>query len=134
MSPTLEEGNHTITLSELDNIDVDYAIVAVGNQTTVQGKDILVDDTSNAIAWTGDWQTNTSTLAHIARVFVDITRLGTLRRTVALLGILFLSSSQVSSDHTLRFLQLNTVDRDERVCVRSPEDFYNREQSLLISA
>ncbi len=65
MSPTLEEGNHTITLSELDNIDVDYAIVAVGNQTTVQGKDILMDDTSNAIVWTGDWQANTSTLAHV---------------------------------------------------------------------
>ncbi|PBK67108.1 hypothetical protein ARMSODRAFT_1021068 [Armillaria solidipes] len=76
MSPTLEEGNHTITLSELDNIDVDYAIVAVGNQTTVQGKDILVDDTSNAIVWTGGWQTNTSTLAHITRVFVDNHPLG----------------------------------------------------------
>ncbi|KAK0243379.1 hypothetical protein EDD85DRAFT_786286 [Armillaria nabsnona] len=76
MSPTLEEGNHTVTLSEMDNIDVDYAIVAVGNQTTVQGKDILVDDTSNAIAWTGDWQTNTSTLAHVTRVFVDNHPLG----------------------------------------------------------
>ncbi|KAK0447721.1 hypothetical protein EV421DRAFT_1787786 [Armillaria borealis] len=76
MSPILEEGNHTITLSELDNIDVDYAIVAVGNQTTVQGKDILVDDTSNAIVWNGNWQTNTSTLAHITRVFVDNHPLG----------------------------------------------------------
>ncbi|PBK67112.1 hypothetical protein ARMSODRAFT_339052 [Armillaria solidipes] len=76
MSPTLEEGNHTITLSEMNNIDVDYAIVAVGNQTTVQGKDILVDDTSNATVWTGNWQTNTSTLAHVTRVFVDNHPLG----------------------------------------------------------
>ncbi|KAK0190372.1 hypothetical protein F5146DRAFT_551348 [Armillaria mellea] len=75
-SPMLEEGNHTITLSELEHIDVDYAIFAVRNQTTIQGKDILVDDTSNAFVWTGNWQTNTSTLAHISRVFVDNHPLG----------------------------------------------------------
>ncbi|KAK0491578.1 hypothetical protein IW261DRAFT_96926 [Armillaria novae-zelandiae] len=75
-SPTLEEGNHTITLSEMDNIDVDYAIIAVGNQTAVQGRDILVDDTSSAIVWTGNWQTNTSTLAHVTRVFLDNHPLG----------------------------------------------------------
>ncbi|KAK0443902.1 uncharacterized protein EV420DRAFT_1649014 [Desarmillaria tabescens] len=70
MSPTLEEGTHTITLTEMDNIDVDYAIVGVGNQTTVLGKDILVDDTSDSIIWTGDWQTNTSTLTHITETYI----------------------------------------------------------------
>ncbi|KAK0443900.1 uncharacterized protein EV420DRAFT_1484791 [Desarmillaria tabescens] len=70
MSPTLEEGTHTITLTEMDNIDVDYAIVGVGNQTTVLGNDILVDDTSDNIVWTGDWQTNTSTLTHITETSI----------------------------------------------------------------
>ncbi|PBK87132.1 hypothetical protein ARMGADRAFT_1035023 [Armillaria gallica] len=61
-SPTLEEGTHTITLTEMDGTDVDYALIGVGNQTAALGKDILVDDTSDSIVWTGDWQTNTSTL------------------------------------------------------------------------
>ncbi|KAK0215126.1 hypothetical protein IW262DRAFT_1278558 [Armillaria fumosa] len=64
-SPTLEEGNHTITLTDMDWSDVDYALIGVGNQTTAPGKDILVDDTSDNIVWTGDWQTNTSTLIRI---------------------------------------------------------------------
>ncbi|KAK0188334.1 hypothetical protein F5146DRAFT_906368, partial [Armillaria mellea] len=64
MSPTLEEGTHTITLSEMEGTDVDYALVCVSNQTNVLGKDILVDSTSDRIIWTGDWQTNTSTLIH----------------------------------------------------------------------
>ncbi|KAK0466687.1 hypothetical protein IW261DRAFT_1598303 [Armillaria novae-zelandiae] len=64
-SPTLEEGNHTITLIDMDWTDVDYALIGVGNQTTAPGKDILVDDTSDNIIWTGDWQTNTSTLIRI---------------------------------------------------------------------
>ncbi|KAK0432634.1 hypothetical protein EV421DRAFT_2023885 [Armillaria borealis] len=62
MSPTLEEGNHTITLTGMDETDVDYAIVGVSNQTTVIDKDILVDSPSDSIVWVGDWQTNTSTL------------------------------------------------------------------------
>ncbi|KAK0501870.1 hypothetical protein EDD18DRAFT_1279600 [Armillaria luteobubalina] len=62
LSPTLEEGNHTITLTGIDGTDVDYALVGVGNQTTVIGKDILVDSRSDSIVWVGDWQTNTSTL------------------------------------------------------------------------
>lgn len=86
MSPTLKEGNHTITLSEMDNIEVDYAIVAVGNQTAVQGKDILVDDTSDRTVRTGNWQTNTSTLAHITRVFVDNHPLGNSTRDSSTAG------------------------------------------------
>ncbi|KAK0443899.1 uncharacterized protein EV420DRAFT_1649011 [Desarmillaria tabescens] len=86
MSPTLEEGNHTITLTEMDSIDVDYALIGVGNQTTVLNKDILVDDTSDSIVWTGDWQTNTSTLAHITRVYVDNHPLGNSTKDSTIVG------------------------------------------------
>ncbi|KAK0224483.1 hypothetical protein EDD85DRAFT_982082 [Armillaria nabsnona] len=61
-SPTLEEGTHTITITEMDGTDVDYALVGVGDQTTTLGKDILVDSTSDSIVWVGDWQTNKSIL------------------------------------------------------------------------
>ncbi|KAK0224482.1 hypothetical protein EDD85DRAFT_242518 [Armillaria nabsnona] len=61
-SPTLEEGTHTITITGIDEIDVDYALVGVSNQTTTLGKDILVDSTSDSIVWVGDWQTNKSIL------------------------------------------------------------------------
>ncbi|KAK0501863.1 hypothetical protein EDD18DRAFT_1347927 [Armillaria luteobubalina] len=63
-SPTLEEGTHTITLTEMEGIDVDYALIDASNQTAVLGKNILVDSTSDDIAWIGDWQTNTSTLTY----------------------------------------------------------------------
>ncbi|KAK0188326.1 hypothetical protein F5146DRAFT_1122553 [Armillaria mellea] len=62
LSPMLEEGKHTITLTGMHETDVDYALVSVGNQTTVIGKDIVVDSLSDGIVWVGNWQTNTSTL------------------------------------------------------------------------
>ncbi|PBK87128.1 hypothetical protein ARMGADRAFT_1085891 [Armillaria gallica] len=61
-SPTLEEGNHTITITEMDRTDVDYALVGVSGQTTTLGKNILVDSTSDSIVWVGYWQTKTSIL------------------------------------------------------------------------
>ncbi|KAK0443901.1 uncharacterized protein EV420DRAFT_1013687 [Desarmillaria tabescens] len=70
MSPTLEEGSHTITLTEMDETDVDYALVGVGDQTTVLGKDLLVDDTSDRIIWTGDWKTNKGTLMYITEPYI----------------------------------------------------------------
>ncbi|KAK0466694.1 hypothetical protein IW261DRAFT_1574339 [Armillaria novae-zelandiae] len=70
MSPMLEEGAHTITLTEMDGTDVDYALIGVGNQTNILGKDILVDSISDRIVWTGDWQTNTSTLIHASNFHI----------------------------------------------------------------
>ncbi|KAK0466686.1 hypothetical protein IW261DRAFT_1683409 [Armillaria novae-zelandiae] len=70
MSPMLKEGTHTITLTEMEGTYVDYALISVSNQTNILGKDILVDSISDRIVWTGDWQTDTSTLIHASNFHI----------------------------------------------------------------
>ncbi len=127
MSPPLEEGNHTITLTEMDGTDVDYALVGVHNQTTVLGKDILVDSGNDNIVWVGHWQTNTSTLTHTNDFHIINHPLGNSTKDSITVGDSF--SFQFTGQfgtHLRCRLQLNTMNRDDRICIRDPEKFYKR--------
>ncbi|KAG7447730.1 uncharacterized protein BT62DRAFT_1061256 [Guyanagaster necrorhizus] len=45
-------------------------------RSAVLGKNILVDHTNEGIVWTGDWQTNTGTLIHTTRTYIENRPLG----------------------------------------------------------
>ncbi len=127
LSPTLEEGNHTITLTGMDGTDVDYALVGVGNQTTVIGKDVLVDSPSDSIIWVGDWQTNTSTLlTDITVPYIVHRPLGNSTKDSRTVGDSFSFQFTGQLRSHLRYLQLDTIDRDERIRIRGPEEFNSR--------
>ncbi len=127
MSPTLEEGTHTITLTEMDATDVDYALIGVGNQTTALGKDILVDDTSDSIVWTGDWQTNTSTLlTDFTEPYIVRRPLGNSTKDSRTVGDSFSFQFTGQLRSLLRYLQLNTIDRDKCIRIRDPKEFNSR--------
>jgi len=60
-STDLSDGNHTITVRNLTvTTEIDYAIVNVGNQTSLSGKNIIVDSDSPSILYSGSWSRNTS--------------------------------------------------------------------------
>ena len=59
-TPTLPDGNRTITLSNLTLISLDYAVVKVGNQTPLGGQTVIVDDDSPLIHYAGQWSRNTN--------------------------------------------------------------------------
>lgn len=62
-SPTLTEGPHQITLSNLSGPSLDFAVVTVGNNSPLEGHVIIVDNEDPSITFEGDWQLN-STLSH----------------------------------------------------------------------
>ncbi len=126
-SPTLEEGTHTITITDMDGTDVDYALVGVSDQTTALGKDILVDSASDSIVWVGDWQTNTSILIPTFEDFHVVNYpLGNSTKDSRTSGDNF--SFQFTGRFTsrLRHLQLNIFNRDEHIGIRDSEEFYKR--------
>jgi len=59
-STKLSDGQHTITVRNLSNAEIDFAIVEVGNQTPLSGKTIVVDNDSPSIRYSGHWSRNTS--------------------------------------------------------------------------
>ena len=58
-SPTLSEGNHTIKVDRVDETSLDYATIAVGQNTPLSGKKIIVDNDDSAIHYSGNWTRNT---------------------------------------------------------------------------
>ena len=57
-SPTLPDGKHTITyaMSNLTALPAfDYLSITAGPSTPLQGKTISVDDTDNALVYSGSW-------------------------------------------------------------------------------
>ncbi|KAJ6517358.1 hypothetical protein C8R47DRAFT_1031835 [Mycena vitilis] len=48
-------GALTISLYNANGIMIDYALVTAGNSTNLQGRSIIVDDTSPEILWDGKW-------------------------------------------------------------------------------
>ena len=58
-SPTLSDGNHTITVSHLTG-SIDMALITVGPNTLLQGKTLIVDNDNPAIEYFGTWTRNTS--------------------------------------------------------------------------
>jgi len=59
VTPTLPDGRHRITISNLLGAAVDYAVVKVGNQTSLTGRTVIVDDDSPLIQYYGRWSRNT---------------------------------------------------------------------------
>jgi hypothetical protein len=59
-TPTLPDGKHTVTMSDLYSISVDYAVVKVGSQTSLVGQTVIVDDDSSLIQYAGQWSHNTN--------------------------------------------------------------------------
>jgi hypothetical protein len=57
-SPTLPQGSHNITLSQLNGTSLDFAIVTAGKDTPLAGKFAIVDNTSPAITFKGKWKQN----------------------------------------------------------------------------
>ncbi|KAF8891342.1 hypothetical protein BD779DRAFT_198002 [Infundibulicybe gibba] len=54
-SPQLQEGNHTISLTNLADVSVDFIVVAAGPNTPLSGQTVIVDDDDPSIHYTGSW-------------------------------------------------------------------------------
>ncbi|KAG5635703.1 hypothetical protein H0H81_010351 [Sphagnurus paluster] len=61
-TPTLNEGNHNVTLSTPSNILLDYMVVTAGKTTPLAGEQLIVDDSDPAVKYTGLWTRNQSAL------------------------------------------------------------------------
>jgi hypothetical protein len=59
-SPTLSDGNHSITVSHIAGTTVDMALITVGPNTSLQGKTLIADDDNSAIEYSGTWTINAS--------------------------------------------------------------------------
>jgi len=59
-SLTLSEGKHTIHVDGVARTSLDYATIAVGQNTPLSGKKIIVDNDDPAIHYSGNWTRNTS--------------------------------------------------------------------------
>jgi hypothetical protein len=55
-SPTLSDGLHTITLSNLTNSSIDFALVTVGTQTPIKEERIVVDDNASGLNFSAGWR------------------------------------------------------------------------------
>jgi len=47
-------------MSNLSLIALDYAVVKVGNQTSLSGQTVIVDDDSSLIQYSGQWSRSTN--------------------------------------------------------------------------
>lgn len=56
-SPDFENGPHTITIRDLDDAEVDYALVSTDDPPSYA--DVVVDDLNSSISYNGDWTTET---------------------------------------------------------------------------
>lgn len=57
-SPTLPDGQHSITLSNLTGSSIDYALVSLGPQTPIAGERIVVDDSDSGIKFSAGWRSD----------------------------------------------------------------------------
>jgi len=55
-SPTLTEGSHNISLGHLAGTSLDFAVVAVGENTPLAGQVAIVDNEDPAITFKGNWK------------------------------------------------------------------------------
>ncbi|KAF8649112.1 hypothetical protein AX16_006010 [Volvariella volvacea WC 439] len=101
-SPTLSDGEHTISLENIDLTGVDYALVTAGESTSLQTGDSLVmvdDDDTNQFTFVGDWARDLNLFSgplngrpfgnatHRARTVGDQMRFRFAGTTVSLYGI-----------------------------------------------
>ena len=60
-SPTLPDAQHTISITHIPSISVDYAVVTAGQNTPLSSDTtLIVDDGDPSIRYTGDWTRNTN--------------------------------------------------------------------------
>lgn len=55
-SPTLTEGSHNISLGHIAGTSLDFAVVAVGQNTPLAGQIAIVDNEDPAITFNGNWK------------------------------------------------------------------------------
>ncbi|EEB91236.1 hypothetical protein MPER_10438, partial [Moniliophthora perniciosa FA553] len=71
-SPILADEPHKITLYNLDQIDVDYAIITPGDQTPLEGTTLTVDDSNPEIVYHGVWDKQTGQQFHPGGGWADV--------------------------------------------------------------
>ncbi|KAK0207075.1 hypothetical protein DFS33DRAFT_1273405 [Desarmillaria ectypa] len=98
ISPTLEEGDHAITPTEMDNTDVDYATVGVGNQTTA-----LV------IVSSGPETGRQYEYPHITKIYVDNHPLGNSMKNSRTVGESFFSFQFIGTNVSEFRIQGNSI-------------------------
>lgn len=59
-TPRLADGEHNITISNLYGTAIDYAVVTVGNDTSLIEQTIVTDGDSPLVQYSGQWSRNTS--------------------------------------------------------------------------
>ncbi|KAF9023479.1 hypothetical protein BDZ89DRAFT_1069848 [Hymenopellis radicata] len=65
-SPELDDGEHTITVSDLERVGVDYALVTT---TSPQDRsDVVVDDSDSSITYSGNWSESASLHSNASQV------------------------------------------------------------------
>ncbi|KAF8174891.1 hypothetical protein BJ912DRAFT_41472 [Pholiota molesta] len=57
-SPMLEEGTHSIAITNIAGASVDYAVVTVGNDTSLSGTLVIGDNDDPGFNYTGQWRRN----------------------------------------------------------------------------
>ena len=60
-SPLLSAGMHTIVLSALSGLAVDYVVITPAPDTLLTGETLMVDDSYEGISYSGNWQTTSNT-------------------------------------------------------------------------
>lgn len=59
-SPTLQDGSHTLRVDGLVGaVGVDFALIEVGQDTSLSGKTVIADDDDSAVQYSGSWLRST---------------------------------------------------------------------------
>ena len=59
-SPTLPEGTHTVNISRIAGTSVDFVVITAGQNTSLSGETLIVDDGDPSITYSGSWSLNTN--------------------------------------------------------------------------
>ncbi|CAA7267297.1 unnamed protein product [Cyclocybe aegerita] len=57
-SPELLDGEHTIAISGVEGISIDYAVVRASSSTSLRDKRVIVDDDDPSVRYSGNWVRN----------------------------------------------------------------------------
>ncbi|KAF8060251.1 hypothetical protein FPV67DRAFT_1513958 [Lyophyllum atratum] len=58
-SPSLSEGTHTVSITHMAGVSVDFMTITAGQNTPLSGERLIVDDDDSAITYSGNWARKT---------------------------------------------------------------------------
>ncbi|PPR00928.1 hypothetical protein CVT24_000248 [Panaeolus cyanescens] len=61
-TPLLQEGRHNITIDRITGASLDYAVVSAGQQASLTGRKVVVDDRNPLVTYGGSWRQTDQTL------------------------------------------------------------------------